>query len=78
MKSIGMAKAVVPINIGRVIDRAMQLYGAEGICQDTFLPRAFAGVRTLRYADGPDEVHMLQIGVQELKRTLKLPPPYIC
>lgn len=68
MKEIGMAKVVVPAAVGKIVDRAMQVFGAEGICQDTFLPRAFAGLRTLRYADGPDEVHQLQVGITELKR----------
>jgi acyl-CoA dehydrogenase len=72
MKSIGMAKAVVPVTLGKILDAAMQLHGAEGICQDTFLPRAFAGARTLRWADGPDEVHLLQIGITELKRAYVL------
>jgi len=46
----------------KVIDQAMQLYGAEGICQDTPLAGFWSGIRTLRYADGPDEVHIQQIG----------------
>ncbi|KDE08919.1 acyl-CoA dehydrogenase [Microbotryum lychnidis-dioicae p1A1 Lamole] len=68
MKDIGMAKAVVPIVVGQVIDRAMQVHGAEGVCQDTPLAALWAAVRTLRFADGPDEVHIQQIGLQELKR----------
>jgi acyl-CoA dehydrogenase len=40
----------------QVVDRAMQVHGAEGICQDTPLAKFWAGLRTLRYADGPDEV----------------------
>jgi len=51
-----------------VLDRAMQAHGAEGICQDTMLAAAWAGLRTLRYADGPDEVHMQQQGKIELRR----------
>lgn len=62
MREIGMAKAVVPSMALKVIDRAMQMYGAEGINQDTPLPGFWAGIRTLRYADGPDEVHIQQIG----------------
>ena len=46
----------------------MQAHGAEGISQDTPLAALWAGIRTLRYADGPDEVHIQQIGKQELKR----------
>jgi len=45
-----------------ILDRAMQLYGAEGISDYTPLAALWSGVRTLRYADGPDEVHIQQIG----------------
>lgn len=55
-----MAKAVVPRVVGEVIDRAMQVHGAEGICQDQPLAALWAGIRTLRFADGPDEVHIQQ------------------
>ena len=72
MKEIGMAKAVIPTMVGRVIDRAMQVHGAEGICQDQPLASLFAGIRTLRYADGPDEVHIAQIGIREIKRAQQL------
>ncbi|KAB5593635.1 Acyl-CoA dehydrogenase [Ceratobasidium theobromae] len=68
LKEIGIAKFVVPSMALQVVDRAMQVYGAEGICQDTPLAKFWAGLRTLRYADGPDEVHMQQIGQRELKR----------
>ncbi|KZW03959.1 acyl-CoA dehydrogenase NM domain-like protein [Exidia glandulosa HHB12029] len=68
LKEIGMAKFVVPSMALTVVDRAMQAHGAEGVCQDTFLARAYAGLRTLRFADGPDEVHQQQIGQRELKR----------
>ncbi|GAA5856793.1 hypothetical protein JCM8547_008847 [Rhodosporidiobolus lusitaniae] len=68
LREIGMAKAIVPRAVLKVIDRAMQLHGAEGICQDTPLAQMWAGVRTLRYADGPDEVHLDQLGRTELKR----------
>lgn len=68
LREIGMAKAIIPRAVNEVIDRAMQLHGAEGICQDTPLAQMWAGVRTLRYADGPDEVHLDQLGRTELKR----------
>ncbi|CAE6428922.1 unnamed protein product [Rhizoctonia solani] len=68
LKEIGIAKFVVPGMALQVVDRAMQVHGAEGICQDTPLAKFWAGLRTLRYADGPDEVHMQQIGQRELKR----------
>ncbi len=54
-----ICKIVVPQVTGRVLDRAIQVYGAEGICQDQLLAEAYAQSRTLRIADGPDEVHLL-------------------
>lgn len=79
----------------KVVDRAMQVFGAEGVSSDQELARMWAGLRTLRYADvstsrrergkerkqslkcgccdqGPDEVHLQQIGKQELKRVPEL------
>ena len=52
----------------RVIDRAMQVHGGMGVCQDTFLASAWANTRTLRFADGPDEVHLDQLGRLELRK----------
>ncbi|CAD6566816.1 MAG: hypothetical protein CYPHOPRED_001129 [Cyphobasidiales sp. Tagirdzhanova-0007] len=76
LREIGIAKmveqAVVPAMALTIIDRAMQLYGAEGIGQDTPLASYWSHIRTLRYADGPDEVHMQQIGRNELKRAPEL------
>ncbi|QRV90851.1 acyl-CoA dehydrogenase [Ceratobasidium sp. AG-Ba] len=72
LKEIGIAKFVVPSMALQVVDRAMQVHGAEGICQDTPLAKFWAGLRTLRYADGPDEVHMQQIGQRELKRVPRI------
>ncbi|KAK4686954.1 acyl-CoA dehydrogenase, partial [Tremellales sp. Uapishka_1] len=72
MKDIGIAKFTVPTMALRVVDRAMQVYGAEGVSADTPLAYYYASLRTLRYADGPDEVHVQQIGRQELKRVEKL------
>jgi len=68
MKDIGIAKYVVPGMALGVVDRAMQSFGAEGLSQDTPLAQWWAGLRTLRFADGPDEVHIQQIGKTELKR----------
>lgn len=68
MRDIGMSKVVVPNAAIEVLDRAMQAHGAEGVSQDTPLAATWAGLRTLRYADGPDEVHIQQIGKQELRR----------
>jgi len=72
LKEIGIAKFVVPLMAGRVFDRAIQSFGAEGISQDTPLAAWWAGLRTLRFADGPDEVHIQQIGQRELKRVPRL------
>ncbi len=52
----------------RVIDRAIQAHGGAGVSQDTFLARAYAGSRSLRLADGPDEVHKMSIAKGEYKK----------
>ncbi|HUK86428.1 MAG TPA: acyl-CoA dehydrogenase family protein [Terriglobales bacterium] len=65
---IAMIKVVAPNMALRVLDRAIQAWGGAGVCQDTFLPAAWANVRTLRIADGPDEVHTDQVGRLELKK----------
>ncbi|GJJ07342.1 hypothetical protein Clacol_001543 [Clathrus columnatus] len=72
LKEIGIAKFVVPSMALRVVDRAIQSFGAEGVSQDTFLARAMAGLRTLRIADGPDAVHIQQVGQRELRRADEL------
>ena len=63
---IGMIKIVAPRMALAVIDRAVQLYGAEGL-QDPFLAPAWAGARCLRLADGPDEVHIAALARGMLK-----------
>ena len=65
---IASIKVVAPRAALAVVDRAIQTFGAEGIGPDTPLPRMFAGIRTLRFADGPDEVHLRDIARQEIKR----------
>ncbi|RPD61890.1 acyl-CoA dehydrogenase NM domain-like protein [Lentinus tigrinus ALCF2SS1-7] len=72
LKEIGIAKFVVPSMACGVIDRVIQSYGAEGVSQDTPLAAMWAGQRTLRIADGPDAVHIQQIGQRELKRAVAL------
>lgn len=72
LKEIGIAKFVVPSMALQVVDRAIQAFGAEGVSQDQFLAETWAGLRTLRLADGPDEVHIQQIGQRELKRAATL------
>ncbi|TCD71336.1 hypothetical protein EIP91_011107 [Steccherinum ochraceum] len=68
MREIGIAKFVVPSMALQVIDRAIQSYGAEGVSQDQPLASAWASLRTLRLADGPDAVHIQQVGQRTLKR----------
>jgi acyl-CoA dehydrogenase len=65
---IAMIKVVAPNVALRVLDRAIQAHGGAGVSQDTFLAGAWASVRTLRLADGPDEVHTETIAKLELKR----------
>lgn len=71
LKEIAMAKVYVPEMTCRVIDRAIQAHGAGGIGQDFPLAYMYAASRTLRIADGPDEVHLLQIAKSELGRVGK-------
>lgn len=65
---IAMIKVVAPNVALRVLDRAIQAHGGAGVSQDTFLAAAWANVRTLRLADGPDEVHMESIAKAELRK----------
>ena len=59
---IAMIKIVAPAMACRVLDRAIQVHGGAGVSQDFFLARAYAHSRTLRLADGQDQVHMMQLG----------------
>jgi acyl-CoA dehydrogenase len=65
---IAMIKVVAPNVALRVLDRAIQAHGGAGVSQDTFLAAAWANVRTLRLADGPDEVHTESIAKLELRK----------
>jgi len=65
---IAMIKVVAPNMALRVLDRAIQAHGGAGVSGDTFLASAWANVRTLRLADGPDEVHMESIAKSELRQ----------
>lgn len=65
---IAMIKVIVPSMTLRVLDRAIQAHGGAGVSQDTFLAGAWAQVRTLRLADGPDEVHREAIAKLELAK----------
>jgi acyl-CoA dehydrogenase len=61
-------KFAVPNICLRIIDRAIQVHGGGGVSQDFPLAAMYAGMRTLRLADGPDEVHKLSLARQELRR----------
>jgi acyl-CoA dehydrogenase len=65
---IAMIKVIAPNMTLRVLDRAIQAYGGAGVSDDTFLAGAWANVRTLRLADGPDEVHTEAIAKLELEK----------
>lgn len=68
---IAMIKVVAPNVTLRVLDRAIQAHGGAGVSDDTFLASAWANVRTLRLADGPDEVHTESIAKWELAKWSK-------
>jgi len=65
---IAMIKVVAPNVALQVLDRAIQAHGGAGVSEDTFLAAAWANVRTLRLADGPDEVHLESVAKLELKK----------
>ncbi len=65
---VSAAKAMVPERVCRIIDEAIQIHGATGISQWTPLARMYTSQRTLRLADGPDEVHWHVVGRAELTR----------
>jgi acyl-CoA dehydrogenase len=65
---ISAIKVIVPNMALRVIDRAIQAHGGMGVSDDVPLAAMYAGVRTLRLADGPDEVHRMQVARRELRR----------
>ncbi len=68
-----MIKVAAPAMACQVIDWAMQLHGGGSVSDDFGLARAFASIRTLRFADGPDEVHRNAIARIELGRYLQQP-----
>ena len=65
---IAMIKVAAPVMACQVIDWAIQAHGGAGVCDDFGLARAYAHARSLRLADGPDEVHRNQIGKLELAK----------
>ncbi len=68
---IAMIKVVAPSMALRVIDRAVQVHGGAGVSGDFGLAAAWAGARTLRLADGPDEVHRVSVAKLELGRQIR-------
>ncbi|WP_205341080.1 acyl-CoA dehydrogenase family protein [Denitrificimonas caeni] len=66
-KEIAMIKAVIPTMHTQVVDRAIQVFGAMGLTPDTPLADLWIGGRCLRFADGPDEVHLRSIARMELQ-----------
>jgi acyl-CoA dehydrogenase len=65
---VSAVKAMVPIRVCQIIDEAIQIHGATGVSHWTPLARMYASQRTLRLADGPDEVHWHVVGRAELNR----------
>jgi len=65
---ISMIKTAVPNISIRIVDQAIQMFGATGISQDTPLATMYMAQRTLRLADGPDEVHRMVVGRNELRK----------
>ncbi|MCU0311418.1 MAG: acyl-CoA dehydrogenase family protein [Acidimicrobiales bacterium] len=70
---ISAIKVVAPNTALRVVDRAIQAHGGGGVSQDFPLAAMWAGLRTLRFADGPDEVHRMQLARRELRPHLEAP-----
>lgn len=68
MTEIQAIKIAVPRAVGQILDRAVQVFGAAGVSGDHPLAELFAGIRALRLADGPDEVHLASLGRAELRR----------
>ncbi len=66
---VHMVKAMVPERVCQIIDQAIQMHGALGVSQKTPLARMYAQQRTLRLADGPDEVHHMVVGRNEIRQT---------
>ena len=65
---ISAIKAMVPKITGEIIDRAIQMYGGTGVSQWTPLASMYTGNRTLRLADGPDEVHRMVVARAEIQK----------
>jgi acyl-CoA dehydrogenase len=70
---IHMVKAMVPERVCQIIDQAIQMHGALGVSQHTPLAKMYTSTRTLRIADGPDEVHHMVVGRNELRQYREMP-----
>ncbi len=70
---IHMVKAMVPERVCTIIDQAIQMHGALGVSQKTPLARMYTSTRTLRLADGPDEVHHMVVGRNEVRQYREMP-----
>lgn len=66
---IAAAKIFVPKTIAEIVDMAMQMHGGAGLSDDFPLSQMYAVARSLRIADGPDEVHTISVGKMELFRS---------
>jgi acyl-CoA dehydrogenase len=67
-QEIAAIKVLAPRVALEVVDAAIQVFGGEGVTDDTPLAGMYAGLRTLRFADGPDEVHLMTIARAELRK----------
>lgn len=72
IKEIAQVKILAPRVVLETLDKAIQSFGGAGVSQDTPLAAMWAQARTLRIVDGPDEVHLQQMGKTEAKRALSL------
>lgn len=74
MTEISAIKVVAPSMLQEVVDRAMQIHGGMGLTHDVPLSDLYIVARALRYADGPDEVHLAQVARRELKKYAEARP----
>lgn len=65
---VAMIKLAAPRIVSQILDDAIQAYGGAGVSQDTDLAFYIAGLRTFRFADGPDEVHAMAIARNEMRK----------
>jgi acyl-CoA dehydrogenase len=65
-------KIATPGTVEWILDKAIQVHGGGGLSQDFPLAQSFAGIRTLRFADGPDEVHKMSLARREIKKQVGL------